>query len=446
MKKYDVIVCGAGTSGMIAAIASRRNGAKTLIIEETGVLGGTNVNSLVGPFMTFHDGNRQVVKGIAEEIISRLKSENLSLGHVKDPIDFCATVTPYDVEGLKQLYFDIVEEEGIECLFHSFIYDVIMDGNKIIGVKVMTKSGQIDIYGDVIIDATGDGDVATLAGAEYILGRSKDNKSQPMTMLFTMANVDFAEIKEYMKNHKEDFVLADDYDFNYLGISGFFSKVKEAMENNDFDLPRDRVLLFEDVVHGQVTINMTRVLNLSAVDAFELSKAEIEGRKQIKKAVNFLKKYIPGFKNAYVLRTPNAIGKRESRHIIGDYLLTQEDVIERREFSDSIALGAFPIDIHSPDGKTILEHKQSPNKSYEVPFRILLPKGIENLIVTGRCVSSTHEANASLRVGASVMALGQAAGTAAALAIKENVSPRQLDIQLLQNTLVSQGQVIKKNG
>lgn len=190
---------------------------------------------------------------------------------------------------------------------------------------------------------------------------------------------------------------------------------------------------------------MTRVLNLSAVDAVDLSKAEIKGRIQIRKAVKFLKEYIPGFKDAYVVRTPNAIGKRESRHIIGDYILTEEDLYKRSEFYDSIALGAFPIDIHSPDGKTILEHKTSVNNAYEVPFRILLPKGLENILVTGRCVSSTHEANASLRVGPSVMALGQAVGTAAALAVREKATPRALSITLLQETLKAQGQVLKKN-
>jgi len=446
MKKYDVIVCGAGTSGMNAAIAARRNGARTLIVEASGLLGGTNVISLVSPFMTFHDGNRQVIKGIADEIISRLKEQKLALGHIKDPIDFASSITPYDVEGLKQIYFDIVEEEGIECLFHSFIYDVIMEDDKLVGIEVVNKSGKMQLFADVIIDATGDGDVCALAGAEFIMGRSKDNKSQPMTMLFTMGNVNFDEIKEYMKNNRNDFVLADDYDFGYLGVSGFFSKVKEAMEKNEFDLPRDRVLFFEDIHNNQVTINMTRVLNLSAVDAWDLSKAEMEGRQQIKKAVKFLKDYIPGFKESYVVRTPNAIGKRESRHIIGDYILTEEDLHEKREFADSIALGAFPIDIHSPDGKSILEHRTSANNAYEVPYRILLPKGIENLLVTGRCVSSTHEANASLRVGPSVMALGQASGTAAALAVKHKVTPRDLDITLLQSTLRSQGQVIKKNG
>ena len=216
MKKYDVIVCGAGTSGMNAAIAARRNGARTLIVEASGLLGGTNVISLVSPFMTFHDGNRQVIKGIADEIISRLKEQKLALGHIKDPIDFASSITPYDVEGLKQIYFDIVEEEGIECLFHSFIYDVIMEDDKLVGIEVVNKSGKMQLFADVIIDATGDGDVCALAGAEFIMGRSKDNKSQPMTMLFTMGNVNFDEIKEYMKNNRNDFVLADDYDFGYL--------------------------------------------------------------------------------------------------------------------------------------------------------------------------------------------------------------------------------------
>lgn len=445
MLYYDVIVCGAGTSGMNAAIAAKRNGAKTLIVEASGLLGGTNVISLVSPFMTFHDGKRQVVKGIADEIIQRLKSQKLSLGHIEDPIAFTSSITPYDVEGLKQIYFDIVEEEGIDVLLHSFIYDVIMEGNVVKGVEVVNKSGKMQIFADVIIDATGDGDVCTLAGAEFVMGREKDSKSQPMTMLFTMGNVNFEEIVEYMKHNKNDFVIADNYDYKYLGVSGFFSKVKEAMEKNEFDLPRDRVLFFEDVQKNQVTINMTRVLNLSAVDAIDLSKAEVIGRSQIRKAVKFLKDYIPGFKDAYVVRTPNAIGKRESRHITGDYILTEEDLHQKREFSDSIALGAFPIDIHSPDGKTILEHKTSPNNAYEVPYRILLPKGLENILVTGRCVSSTHEANASLRVGPSVMALGQAVGTAAALSVREKTTPRNLDIKLLQSTLKSQGQVIKKD-
>lgn len=446
MKKYDVIVCGAGTSGMSSAISARRNGANVLIVEASGLLGGTNVISLVSPFMTFHDGPKQVIKGIADEIITRLKERKQSLGHLQDPIDFCSTVTPYDVEGLKQLYFDIVEEEGIDVLFHSFIYDVIMEGNKIVGIECVNKSGKMQLYADVIIDATGDGDVCSLCNVPFVMGRSKDNLSQPMTMLFTMGNVNFDAIIDYMKQNPDDFVIRDNFDYKYLGVSGFFSKVKEAMEKNEFDLPRDRVLFFEDVQNNQVTINMTRVLNLSAVDAVELSKAEIIGRSQIRKAVKFLQDYIPGFEDSYVVRTPNAIGKRESRHIIGDYILTEEDLINRKEFEDSISLGAFPIDIHSPDGNEIIENKVSINNAYEVPYRILLPKGVENLLVTGRCVSSTHEANASLRVGPSVMALGQAAGTSAALAAKNKVSPRELDIKLLQKTLVEQGQIIKKNG
>jgi len=444
MMHYDVIVCGGGTSGMNAAIAAKRNGAKTLIVEASGLLGGTNVISLVSPFMTFHDGKRQVVQGIADEIIQRLRKQNLSFGHIKDPIAFTSSITPFDVEGLKQIYFDLVVEENIDVLFHSFIYNVIKEDNVLKGIEVVNKSGKMQLFADVIIDATGDGDVCALAGADFVMGREKDNKAQPMTMLFTMGNVNFAEIIAYMKDNKADFVIAADYDYEYLGVSGFFSKVKEAMEKNEFDLSRDRVLFFEDIQKEQVTINMTRVLNLSAVDALDLSKAEVEGRIQIKKAVKFLKDYIPGFKDAYIVRTPNAIGKRESRHIIGDYVLNEEDLLQKREFLDSIALGAFPIDIHSPDGKTILEHITSPNNAYEVPYRILLPKGLENILVTGRCVSSTHEANASLRVGPSVMALGQAVGTAAALAVREKTSPRSLRIDLLQETLKSQGQVFKK--
>ncbi|MGD9604783.1 MAG: FAD-dependent oxidoreductase, partial [Bacilli bacterium] len=230
----------------------------------------------------------------------------------------------------------------------------------------------------------------------------------------------------------------------YLAISGFFKKIQEAKDASEFDLIRDRVLLFQDVQPNQVSINMTRVQQLSGINAFELTQAEVEGRLQIKKAFAFLKKYIPGFENSRIVRTPYRIGVRETRHVIGEYVMQVNDILNRREFDDSICLSAFPIDIHSPKSEQLEFFEQNEDKCYEIPIRVLIPKGKKHLIVTGRCISATHEANASLRVTPSVMALGEAAGVLGALCAKKGLTPVELDYRLVQEQLKNQGQVIKK--
>jgi hypothetical protein len=442
--KYDVIVCGAGPSGMTAAISARRNNAKVLLIEASGLLGGNSILSLVGPWMTFHNNGKQIVKGIGSEIVERLVDKGYSLGHIKDPIGFADSITPVDVEGVKEVYFDYISEEGIDLLLHSFICEVIKENNVLKGVKVATKSGFINLFADIIIDATGDGDVSSLAGCEFVYGREKDGLAQPLTMLFSVANVNIEVLKSFMKENEDDCVVAENYDYGYLAISGFFKKIQEAKDNNEFSLPRDRVLLFQDVRENQVSINMTRVQNLSAINVFDLTASEIEGRAQIKKAFKFLKKYIPGFENSYIIRTPYRIGVRETRHIIGEYILQVDDILKLRSFEDSICLSAFPIDIHSPSEENLELFEQSVDKCYEIPLRVMIPKEIDNLIVTGRCLSATHEANASVRVTPSVMALGEAAGVLAALSFKHKKAPRSIDYKLVQDALINQGQIFKK--
>jgi ribulose 1,5-bisphosphate synthetase/thiazole synthase len=444
LKDYDVIVCGGGPSGFNAAISAARNGMKTLLIEATGLVGGNSVNALVGPWMTYHKNDKFVVKGIASELIKRLQNEQLSLGYIKDPLGFCDTVTPIDVEGIKHLFFEMLEESGVDLLLHSLVTDVILEGKFVRGVKTTTKSGVVDINGKIIIDATGDGDVSFLAKAEYVHGRAKDNLTQPMTMIFHVANVDIDILKNEIKKNPDNFVVGDDYDYKYLAISGFFKEVENAKENGEFDLPRDRVLLFEEVNPNTVSVNMTRVQGLSGADAFDLTKAEIEARKQIKKAFVFLKKYIPGFENSYIVRTPSKIGVRETRHIIGDYLVDVDDIIKCTHYEDSIALSGFPMDIHSPSGDSLELFDENKELAYEIPMRSLLVKNRENLIVSGRCISATHEASASLRVTPSVMAIGEAAGVLAAIAVKKNLGLRAVNHQEVQAQLAKQGQIYQR--
>lgn len=441
---YDVIVCGGGPSGVNAAISASRNGADVLLIEATGLLGGNSVLALVGPWMTFHNAGNQIVTGIGEEMVSRLQKDSLSLGHIKDPIGFCDTVTPIDQEGVKALFFKMIDEEDIDVLLHAQVFDVIMDGETITGVNVMTKSGEMTFTSPVVIDATGDGDVGKFAKADYIHGRKKDQLTQPMTMIFQVGGVDVGKLREAIENDPDDFVIRDDYDFGYVGISGFFSLIKKAKENGDLNLPRDRVLLFEETLPNHVSINMTRVQGLSGVDAFELTQAELSARRQIEEAFRFLKSYVPGFKDAYIARTPSKIGIRETRHITGEYIVDTDDVLKKRSFDDSIAMSGFPMDIHSPSGDNLELFEQTEDMAFEIPMRALLPKKINNLIVTGRCISATHEASASLRVTPTVMALGEAAGVLAALSAKNGVSVKKIDHKDVQDVLKKQNQVYKR--
>ena len=438
---YDVIVCGGGPSGINAAISAKRNGANVLLIESTGLLGGNLVLSLVAPWMTFHKNNSQIVKGIAGEIVDRLVDSGKSYGYITDPIGFCDTITPVDIEGVKQLFFEMIVEEDIDVLLHAFIFDVIKEDNHIKGVKTISKSGVLNHYAKVVIDTTGDGDVSKYSGCDFVIGRDKDNLSQPMTMIFHVGNVDIKQLREAIKENPKDFVVRDNYDYKYLGISGFFSKIIEAKENNDFDLPRDRVLLFEEIKEGYVSVNMTRVQKRSGVDLFELSDAEIIGRKQISSAFNFLKKYIPGFKNSFISMTPSSIGIRETRHIIGEYIIKLSDITTNKNFDDSIALSGFPIDIHSPETNELKYDNIKIMNPIQIPQRCLIPKHIEGLIVAGRCISATHEASASIRVVPTAMAIGEAAGIISAIAIAKNILPRSVDYQDVQKQLKKQNQL-----
>lgn len=441
-KTFDVLVAGAGSSGICAAIAAARNGMQVLLLDQNGYPGGTNTACMVGPLMAFHDGQTQVVKGIAQEIVDRLTIRGGSLGHIPDPLGVVSTITPIDTELLKQVYFEmLLEESNITLLLYSRICDVQSKDGCLHSVTVLNKSGFAAYSAKVFIDATGDADMAVLAGAGYALGREQDGFCQPMSLMFSVCNVDLAQTTEYVRQNPDQFVLDPKCDLDrYLAVSGFFSLVEKAKQNDDFPLPRDRVLFFQGVHEGEVTVNMTRVPKFSGVDACDLTSVELQSHAQVDAAMVFLKKYIPGFANARLKNIASSTGVRESRRILGTKTLTAEMVLANRQQEDSVAVCAFPIDIHDPAGVSLSCAQQSEG-SYDIPYGVMLIPDFSNLLVTGRCISATHEALASARITPTAMALGQAAGTAASLAVQSSCGVQDVPIDLLQSSLYAQSAI-----
>ncbi|SCX74871.1 FAD-dependent oxidoreductase [Alkaliphilus peptidifermentans] len=445
-KIYDVIIAGAGSSGAVAAISAARNGASVLLIDKNGYPGGMNTAGMVCPIMTFHAGDRQIIKGIPQEIIDVLIERGASLGHVPDPIGVVSSITPIEPEILKLVYFEMLAKlPNITVLFHTFICDTVVENGVVKSIQVVSKSGLASYQGKTFIDATGDGDVASFCKADFHMGRSSDGFSQPMTLMFQVGGVDIKKVIAYVKSNPEQFILNKDCDIDkYLAVSGFFDIVNTARINGDLTIPRDRVLFFQGMHPGTIVVNMTRITKLRGTNAKELTTAEFNSHNQISEIMLFFRKYLPGFANCHLLSAADTIGVRESRRICGDYTLTIDDVVNGVCFEDSIAMCAFPIDIHDPIGNDLNWVRKSRTCCYDIPYRVMMPKKLKNLLVTGRCISATHEAMASSRISATAMAIGQAAGLAAALESRDICDFRQTDVKVLQDKLIKQGAVVGK--
>lgn len=433
----DIVVVGGGPAGICAAIAAARSGARTLLIERYGFLGGMSTAALVYPWMTYHTKSGvQVIKGIAQEIVDRLMKLNASPGHLRDTVGFTHTITPYNGEVFKVLVMDMLREAGAEILLHSFVDKVHTENGHIQSVETVGKSSRITVEGKVFIDTTGDADLAYLSGAHCLKGREGDQLTQPMTVKFRMRGVDLAKVKQYILDHPSEFSSKTPFDelpqLPLTAVSGF----RKQWEKANLPINRNGVLMFTGPSEDEVLINMTRVQGLDGTNVFDLTKAEEEGRKQVLMLAEFFRNLVPGFEKASISQVGAQIGVRESRRLDGVYSLTMDDVIEGRKFEDCIARSGYPIDIHDPKGKGIVAHEVNGDGAYDIPYRCLLPKNIDNLLVGGRCISTTHEALGTTRLTPSCMATGQAAGTGAAIAFKEGKSPQDIDVQQLRDALL----------
>jgi len=451
MAIYDVIVVGGGVSGVMSAITAAKNGAKTLVIEQHGFMGGMLTAAGVGPMMTYHVEDRQVIKGNTGRLIDRLVEKKKSPGHVLDTIGYTYTVTPFDAEGMKHELELMLLESGADILYHTMLSDVSVSDGRIESITITNKSGLSKLCAKVYIDATGDGDLSAWAGVEFTKGREGDGACQPMTMNMKMSNVDIEAVKAFVKENPEEFpflkgntAIVDKAP--RLSISGYENIVKKGKEDGSLDFNTEAILFFETNNLGEVIVNTTRIRGLDPTDPKDLTKAEIEGRRQVRNLEAFLHKKVRGFENAILLNSGPNIGIRGSRQIKGLYTLTLEDIVTAKTFDDVVAHGGYPVDVHHPDGNGEVVKEEDNIKvgtMYSVPYRCLVNNKISNLITVGRCISATFEAQGAIRTTPIVGAIAEAGGVAASLAVKYGQKTSDIDIKEMQDILINEGAYLK---
>ncbi len=395
----DVLVLGSGPAGFAAAYTAAKNGADVILVEQSGDVGGISTSGLMSHW-TGSCGSP-----LFNEILKRSAEKNE--GEFKDEL-----TNIIDPEKLKTLYLEMLYDAGCRLMLYTFAEAAICDGNKVLGATVINKSGKADIYANVTVDATGDGDIAASAGARFILGRESDNKMQPATLMFKVGGVDYSRA-----------VFLGSFESTYETPQGEL----QALAKEHIPAPAGHILTYKTTLPGIVTCNMTNAIEIDGTNADDLTKATLICRRQMDDIVKYLRKFVPGYENCFIVSSASLIGIRESRHFVGKYTLNEQDILDARVFDDYVVKDAyFNFDVHNITGagldKTGVQKHFSQDKGYTIPYRCLIPEIKENLLLCGRNISGTHMAHSNFRVMPICVGIGEAAGVAAALAVKNNCS------------------------
>jgi len=423
--EVDVVICGGGPAGVGAALAAAREGMRTVLIENQICLGGMATAGMVNRLGPYHDQRDIILHGIPWEVLRRLIDRGLAQEPIIcEPTNWSDYWLVFDPEGMKLVLDELVEEAGVDVFLDTRIVEPIMAGNSVTGVIFESKSGRQAILAEVVIDATGDGDIAARAGAPYVTGRESDGLLQPVTTFFKCLNMDWPKAFAYVTQNRKELV----------------GRARDEV-GNDFILPGT-----DNYLHKEETyFNCLHQHEVDGTRREDISRAAVELRKKMWGNLQILKKYVPGCENISLITSAAALGVRETRRIVGDYTLTVDDVLSGRQFPDQVYRYGCFVDIHEPkrgDNSDLANRHPQAGQSYGVPYQCLLPQKIERLLLAGRCLSATHEALASVRMMPSCMAMGQAAGTAAAIAVRKATTPRKVDPIQLQKRLALQGVIL----
>jgi hypothetical protein len=436
---YDVVVVGAGAAGTVAAIRAAREGARTLLLEGSNVLGGL----VTGGRLTKPTG--LINSGIFQEMIERCAALKGADAAIRE--SYWGKYTgAFDAETMQRVIIEFVEQAGVEVLLRAQVTDVVKEGTRLSSLVIMTKSGQQLVLAKAFIDASGDGDVAALAGADVMIGRPSDGLTQPITSYFRLLNVDVPALVADARAHSDDLweVVAppnagprnEDYVMAVL-ITGFTKRIKQAeAEGFEWIVPKDHITMKTGLIPGEISVNVTRYHG-SGLDERDLTRAEIEIRKQAYCAFEFLKRYVGGFRDSIFLEVAPKLGIRETRRVRGQYILTEAEVRGQARFPDAIGLCNSPVDVHEPGGSRAI--MDNVGEGYGIPFRCLVPLGIDGLLVAGRCISVDEVAFGSTRNVPACAMTGEAAAIASARAAATGVSPAQVDVRDVQRRLTKIG-------
>jgi hypothetical protein len=403
-RTVDVLVCGGGPAGISAAIQASRVGAKTLLLERFGRLGGAGVTSSVGPLMGV------VNSSLVEEVLAGLSA----VGQNPELLDL--------------VYADLLDGAGADVLLHCWAFEAVVENDAVCGVRALCKEGILTIRARIVVDASADGDIAVSAGAAFEMGRAGDSLLQPMSIQYRVGGVD--EERGLLCSGERAAVKVSVPEGIWRDV------VEEGIENGELPENVGVIRLYESGNPGERIVNATQVNKVDGTKVADLTRAELEGRRQAILVTRFLQRHAPGYEDCHICHMPAVVGVRETRRILGVEYLTAADLLDGRKWRDAIVRNAsFVIDIHNPSGAGQAHGFAEKVKPYDIPYGCLVPRTLEGLLIAGRCISGSHEAHASYRVQRIMMAVGAAAGAGAALAVQTNTRPRDVSVEAIQSEL-----------
>ena len=448
--QYEIAVVGGGPAGLAAAITAARAGKRVILLEKNGFLGG---NLTIGlPPLGFLDehGNR-CIAGFGEELISRLRERQASYGHRYCPKH--NSVSNIDAEAVKILAFEMCREAGVDVLLHLELQEVQTEDNHITGIVLCGKCNRVTVSADVFIDCTGDGDLAYLAGCSYELGRNEDHELMPPTVMCTIEGVDDRKLFDYVAAHPEEMrpmcatidtkpgydaeYFRADPNYVFVGMTQLFDRLKKE---GKCPVERGNMIIINGLHPGQMYVNTTRLLHVDATDILDLTRAEIEGHLQLRKLIEVFREYVPGFENCYISSIAPNLGVRETRRFLGAKYVTYQDALSASVPEDTICLSGYKIDIHHDGENATLFQKV--DRPFGIPYGALVSREMENLLFAGRCISVDEYVIGSVRVMPCCMAMGQAAGLGASMALDCGCAVGEIEISALRAELLRQNAIL----